>query len=182
MDWGNCPSSLSRHYGWNAWLLRQRGILYGELDWVRNHKQGLVRFADITSFGCFWASGTSFGWRFPNAVIVLWALLLLAGTFFIPESPRWLASKGREDEALQILSRLHHDPNDSQNTFAEQELVTIREQILEDQKQQKLGGRWQMFKEKTYRKRLILSCMVAVGSQNTGILVGFFAGLVKFAS
>lgn len=163
-------------------MLRQRGILYGELDWVRNHKQGLVRFADITSFGCFWASGTSFGWRFPNAVIVFWALLLLAGTFFIPESPRWLASKGREDEALQILSRLHHDPNDSQNTFAEQELVTIREQILEDQKQQKLGGRWQMFKEKTYRKRLILSCMVAVGSQNTGILVGFFAGLVKFAS
>ena len=91
-------------------------------------------------------------------------------------------SKGREDEALQILFRLHRDTNDPQNSFAQQELVTIREQIVEDQNQQKLGGRWQLFREKTYRKRLILACMVAVGSQNTGILVSDVERQVRFAN
>ncbi|TVY84029.1 Sugar transporter STL1 [Lachnellula suecica] len=33
-------------------------------------------------FGCFFNSESSFGWRFPNAVLGIWALCLLAGSFF----------------------------------------------------------------------------------------------------
>lgn len=98
-------------------------------------------------------------------------MLLLAGTFIIPESPRWLVTKERDDEALEILCRLHHDPSDPQDTFAHQELLLIRNQIADDNKQQKTGGRWQIVTEKTYRKRLIVALMTTVGSQNTGILV-----------
>ena len=124
-------------------------------------------------YGCFWAPNSSFSWRFPQAVIIIWATLLLAGTFVIPESPRWLVAKGRDDEALQVLHRLHdhQDLNDVQTSFAQQELILIRQQIAEDQKQLHKGGRWQIFTEKTYRNRLILACMTTVGSQNTGILV-----------
>lgn len=32
------------------------------------------------------------------------------GMFFMPHSPRWLAEHGREDEALQTLSRLRRKP------------------------------------------------------------------------
>ena len=35
------------------------------------------------------------------------AFILLVGMFFFPRSPRWLASKDRWEEAIQVLARLH---------------------------------------------------------------------------
>ncbi|HEY5371771.1 MAG TPA: sugar porter family MFS transporter [Hanamia sp.] len=34
--------------------------------------------------------------------------ILLGGMFFLPETPRWLMSKGRETEGLRILKRIEH--------------------------------------------------------------------------
>lgn len=31
------------------------------------------------------------------------------------------------------------------------------------------GGRWQLFTQKTYRKRLLLALMIAIGGQNAGM-------------
>jgi MFS transporter, SP family, galactose:H+ symporter len=42
-------------------------------------------------------------WRWMFLVGVLPALLLLVGMFFLPETPRWLMSKGRGDEAKRVL-------------------------------------------------------------------------------
>jgi MFS transporter, SP family, xylose:H+ symportor len=47
-----------------------------------------------------------FGWRWMFAVTALPAALFFVTTFLVPESPRWLASKGREPEALQVLEKL----------------------------------------------------------------------------
>ncbi|HZP06260.1 MAG TPA: sugar porter family MFS transporter [Terracidiphilus sp.] len=47
-----------------------------------------------------------FGWRWMFAVTALPAALFLITTFLIPESPRWLASKKREQEAFAILEKL----------------------------------------------------------------------------
>jgi len=46
-------------------------------------------------------------------VIALFALLMLIGSFILPESPRWLMLKGRKDQAIQVL----------RNTFNTQEEV-----------------------------------------------------------
>lgn len=35
------------------------------------------------------------------------AFILLVGLFFFPYSPRWLASKDRWEEAIQVLAQLH---------------------------------------------------------------------------
>jgi len=46
------------------------------------------------------------GWRWMFGVTAVPSLLFLAATFVVPESPRWLASKGRKDEALAVLERI----------------------------------------------------------------------------
>ncbi len=47
------------------------------------------------------------GWRLMFGTGIVPAALLLIGMFLVPESPRWLVSKGRNDEALQVLTRIH---------------------------------------------------------------------------
>jgi sugar porter (SP) family MFS transporter len=46
------------------------------------------------------------GWRWMFGVTAIPSLLFLAATFFVPESPRWLATKGRNQQALHVLGRL----------------------------------------------------------------------------
>lgn len=46
------------------------------------------------------------GWRWMFAVTAIPSLLFLAATFLVPESPRWLAAKGRDRQALSVLERL----------------------------------------------------------------------------
>ncbi|AEO64471.1 uncharacterized protein THITE_2110636 [Thermothielavioides terrestris NRRL 8126] len=45
--------------------------------------------------------------RIPWGVQMVPAFILLVGLFFFPYSPRWLASKDRWEEALEVLARLH---------------------------------------------------------------------------
>ncbi len=47
-----------------------------------------------------------YGWRWMFGSEALPAVTLLVLLFFVPESPRWLAEKGRADEARQILARV----------------------------------------------------------------------------
>jgi sugar porter (SP) family MFS transporter len=46
------------------------------------------------------------GWRWMFSVTAIPAVLFLIATFLVPESPRWLAAKGREQEASIVLERL----------------------------------------------------------------------------
>jgi len=46
------------------------------------------------------------GWRWMFAVTAIPSLLFLIATFLVPESPRWLAAKGRDPQALRVLERL----------------------------------------------------------------------------
>ncbi|KAJ5606279.1 sugar transporter [Penicillium lagena] len=77
-------------------------------------------------YGC---SGytTGFQWRFPIAFQIFFALILVVMCFLLPESPRWLASQGRPEEALDILCLLRDgQPQDENIQF---EYTEIKEAI-----------------------------------------------------
>ncbi|KIW77784.1 hypothetical protein Z517_07617 [Fonsecaea pedrosoi CBS 271.37] len=106
----------------------------------------------------FWKTGGSNTWRPPLALQCVWPLLLLLGLYWIPESPRWLVMKDRSDEAKRILLRLHANPDDPDNTFANTEFYQIHEQIALDRHR---DSSWRhLFRKPSYRKR----CLIAMGT------------------
>jgi sugar porter (SP) family MFS transporter len=46
------------------------------------------------------------GWRWMFAVTAIPSIVFFAATLLVPESPRWLASRGRDQQALRVLERL----------------------------------------------------------------------------
>ena len=54
---------------------------------------------------------SEFQWRFPIAFQVIMLIVLLGGCWFFPESPRWLCTAGRREEAHYVLTRLRGREN-----------------------------------------------------------------------
>lgn len=50
---------------------------------------------------------SSVSWRLPTSLQILFALCLLFGVTFLPESPAWLLAHGREEEALRVCAALN---------------------------------------------------------------------------
>ncbi|KAA8898329.1 hypothetical protein TRICI_006590 [Trichomonascus ciferrii] len=49
---------------------------------------------------------TSVQWRFPVAMQIVFALVVMLGMWRLPESPRWLLSHNRQEEARHVLAHL----------------------------------------------------------------------------
>ncbi|KAJ2934831.1 hypothetical protein H1R20_g2314, partial [Candolleomyces eurysporus] len=66
-------------------------------------------------------------YRIPIALQFVWAGVLAGGMALLPESPRWLIKRGREEDAAAALSRLTRLPSDHPEVT--QELSEIRENL-----------------------------------------------------
>lgn len=75
---------------------------------------------------------STWSWRIPSMLQALPSLLQVSAIFFMTESPRWLISRGRDQEAKDILIRLHGngDPNDE---VVRVEFAEIKEAIAMEQ-------------------------------------------------
>lgn len=62
------------------------------------------------TYGTRYMAG-EWAWRLPFLLQLIPGFILAAGVIFLPFSPRWLASKGRNAEALQSLSKLRQLPD-----------------------------------------------------------------------
>lgn len=79
-------------------------------------------------FGMSFAPG-QIAWRFPIAFQIIFAVIIFSTILGLPESPRWLILKGREDEALEVLCALNEtEPDDP---YIQNEFTAIKETVLE---------------------------------------------------
>ncbi|KAI7569177.1 general substrate transporter [Hortaea werneckii] len=75
-------------------------------------------------------SNSSLQWRFPIAMQVFFSAIVLVLCFFIPETPRWLVSQGRNDEARAVIARLADTTED--DTLVEGQLQEIFDNVKEE--------------------------------------------------
>ncbi|KAI5480123.1 putative Lactose permease [Pseudohyphozyma bogoriensis] len=68
---------------------------------------GSIFAAWLTFAMVYYPGQTSWAWRVPTIVQGLGPALLAIGTFWVPESPRWLMKQGRTGEAHEILAKYH---------------------------------------------------------------------------
>ncbi|KAL9114875.1 MAG: hypothetical protein Q9227_001118 [Pyrenula ochraceoflavens] len=143
-------------------------------------------------FGCYFlsASGSqsSFPWRFPLAFQAAPALLLLAGTPWLPETPRWLLSHGRAHDAHSVLQRLHHQPGAAHQTVAEKEFYQMTKQLEMDREiwrqleKEGGGGMFELFRTRSNRKRAWVGFSLMFGNIFTGSIVIANYGVLLYAS
>jgi SP family arabinose:H+ symporter-like MFS transporter len=116
----------------------------------------------LANWGLSFLGPTSWRWMFATAAVP--SVLLFAGLLFVPESPRWLAERGREDEALGILERIGgaeaglRELNDIKNSLTAED------------------GSWGELLLPQMRRPLLLGIGLAVFSQITGINAVLFYG------
>ncbi|KAG0173799.1 hypothetical protein DFQ28_008121 [Apophysomyces sp. BC1034] len=105
-------------------------------------------------------------WRIPLGIQIAPAIVLLFGVLFLPYSPRWLVSKGRNEEALEVLARLHAKGDKTAPAVVEEYNEIIQQVELE--RQIAITSYTELFKG-TIRRRLILGILIQVFQQFTGI-------------
>lgn len=64
-----------------------------------------VAIASWISFGTLFTNSSA-QWRIPIAMQLLFSGIVLTACLFIPETPRWLASRDRYDEARSVLAQI----------------------------------------------------------------------------
>ncbi|KAG9037811.1 hypothetical protein FRB95_004098 [Tulasnella sp. JGI-2019a] len=121
-----------------------------------------------TTFGTFRISGSTWSWRIPSVLQALPSLLQVGLILFVPESPRWLVSKGKDEEARAVLGKYHGD-GDNYHPLVEFEYSEIREAIAIEQEVGKIS--WLTLLQtpgNRRRMRVIVALGFAVGVTAAG--------------
>src|SRR5690606_22671359 len=105
------------------------------------------------------------GWRYMLWSELIPSSLFLILLFFVPKSPRWLALKGKDEEALKVLTRIHG------KTVADIEIVEIKNSIEKDRKKIKLN----IFAKGVF-SIIIIGTVLSILQQFTGINAVLYYG------
>jgi SP family galactose:H+ symporter-like MFS transporter len=123
--------------------------------------QLMITIGILLSFLSDTAFSYSGNWHWMLGVIAIPGALFFVGVFALPDSPRWLMMRGRNDEATQVLTRLRGNP----------EVVKREEEEIAEQLRIPQRG-WHMFLEnKNFRRSVGLGVLLQIVQQFTGMNV-----------
>ncbi|WP_298422643.1 sugar porter family MFS transporter [uncultured Kordia sp.] len=111
------------------------------------------------------AQNIDFGWRRMFWSELIPSLLFLVLLFFVPKSPRWLALKGKDDEALVVLNKIHDEE------FASKELEDIKDSLTKSTDKVKVN-----YFSKAILGIIIIGTALSVLQQFTGINAVLYYG------
>lgn len=109
---------------------------------------------------------STWAWRLPSLLQILFTLVSIISLPFIPESPRFLAHQGRKDEALLSVAQVCSN-SDISDAEAQAQLLQIC-QSLDLEKHIEEPSIKQIVKTPSLRKRMLIVLSVAAFSMLTG--------------
>jgi sugar porter (SP) family MFS transporter len=123
---------------------------------------GVVSFNQLmVTLGIFVAYIVDWGfaphWRWMFAVAAIPGAALAIGMYFMPYSPRWLVSKGRDDDAREVLERYRFEEDD-----VDGEIQEIKDVAREEVPLRELIG-------KGLRRVMVVGVALAIFQQIVGI-------------
>ncbi|KAG2342857.1 general substrate transporter [Suillus weaverae] len=134
-------------------------------------------YTDVPPGGC--TGQTQASWRVPLAFQILPALCLAIGMLFMPYSPRWLVEQGREEEALETLSRLRRKP--AEDCSVRTEFLEIMAEVRFAREVMKAAypdagparqiiNKYLVFVSSWPKaKRIAIGCLITTSQQNMGV-------------
>src|SRR5919199_811740 len=124
---------------------------------ISSLNQLMITIGILTAYIVNAILASSGAWRWMLGLAVIPSLVLLIGMYFMPETPRWLVSQDREDEAREVLRR------DRDERAVEKEIRDIKEVEREEEGGlRELTAAW-------VRPALIVAIGLAIFQQIVGI-------------
>ena len=106
---------------------------------------------------------SNWGWRLPSILQMCPSLIQMSFVFLIPESPRWLISKDRAEEANDILIKYHAE-GDRDSAFVAAEMAQLRTTITLELEASKSS--WiDIAKTAGMRRRMLISMLIGLFTQ-----------------
>ncbi|KAK3671457.1 hypothetical protein LTR78_008735 [Recurvomyces mirabilis] len=103
-------------------------------------------------------------WRLPMATQACPCVIVLAFVWFLPESPRWLMSRGREHEARSILTK-YHGEGDPGHYLVQIEMDEMRNAIDTSGSDKRWWDYRELFNSRGARHRMFLVLCVGFFGQ-----------------
>ncbi|EFQ25934.1 sugar transporter [Colletotrichum graminicola] len=167
-------------------------VLMTELAYPAHRATATALSSTTYSVGAILAAWVAFGsfriqntwaWRTPTMIQAVPSAMVLCRLLFLPESPRWLWSKGKEQTALEILTK-YHGAGNVDDVVVQHRYAEIRDTIEAEISQNKNpfhlkalfstpGNRWRSF--------IIIWCGICKQWSGNGLISYFLGSMLKSA-
>ncbi|TFK21871.1 general substrate transporter [Coprinopsis marcescibilis] len=139
-----------------------------------------VVFGFWTGFATRSMAGSA-SWRIPLGIQIVPGIVLAAGCFFLPSSPRWLVLQGRDEDALKSLARLRMRAEEEAQTDSLLQIELLEMKVESALIIRTMGSdsskpglvsefkAWKQLFNKEYRPRTWIGIMIMVFQQWSGI-------------
>ena len=124
--------------------------LYNALWFIGSITSATIGFAGLALVG-------SWSWKLPCLTQVFYPVLQLIGLCFVPESPRWLVSRGRKEEGMAILAK-YHSNGDKNDELVQDEFYQICKSI--NAESDTSSRRWSAFLEGRSNMHRLAICVI----------------------
>lgn len=116
-------------------------------------------------------------WRVPSLLQIVPSVLQCATVFLLPESPRWLVSRDRDDEAFAVLTKYHAE-GDASSVLVQAEMAQIRSTVKLEMEHSKQS--WMdMVRTPGMRRRVVIAVFLGLFTQMSGnTLLSYYQNLL----